>query len=357
MSETKVPSIPTVPTGADPALFRFLQAVRETILVREGQKGDALDSSVTFRDLIDAGIATSNAYYPNPNTSSVVNPAAVTDSTPPPDPTGVTAAAAVSSIMLTWQLPANRANLAFVKIWRSADNLYSNAQIIGTGTGSFYIDYGVIEGQPYHYWVQSVSVTNIDGNVVSAGSAIPTTDPTGSLTQLKSYGVEGLPYYHLPADVTINGVTMVKGTYIWNAVIGTAAIGTAQIKDAAITNAKIASLTANKITFNQASGEILNAAIINGAVITGTISISAPTITGGIISGGVINGGTINGTVINGGEIYVPNTTDWKFKIDSAGNMFSRSAATGARMEVKNNVIKVFDAAGQLRVQIGDLSA
>lgn len=385
MSETKVPSIPTVPTGADPALFRFLQAIRETILVREGQKGNELDSAVTFRDLIDAGIATSNAYTPNPNTPSVVDPAAVTDSSPPPDPTNVTVSPAVSSTMITWQMPVVRANLAFIKIWRSADNLFSNAQIIGTGTGNIFVDYGVNEGQQYHYWLQAVSTSNVDGNIVDAGVATPTTDPTGSLTQLKSYGVEGLPYYYIPSDITINGVSIAKGTYIWNAVIGNAAIGTAQIKDAAITNAKIASLTADKVTFNQASGEVLNAAIINGAVITGTISISAPTITGGIVSGGVINGGTINGTVINGGEVYVPKalnsdgTPGWKFKVDAAGNLsatgvdltgninatsgtFSgtldvKSAQTGARLVISNDVIKVYDSNNVLRVQIGNLAA
>lgn len=356
MSETKVPSIPTVPVGADPALFRFLQAIRETMLVREGQKGSELDSSVTFRDLIDAGIATSSLYAPNPNTTSVVDAATVTNSTPPPDPINISVSPAISSTMIAWEVPILRSNLAFIKIWRSADNLFSNAQIIGTGVGNFYVDYQVIEGQSYHYWLQAVSTSNVEGSVISAGISTPATDPTGALTQLKSYGVEGLPYYHLPTDVTINGVVMAKGTYIWNAVIGTAAIGTAQIKDAAITSAKIANLTADKITFNQAQGQVLNAAIINGAVITGTTSISAPTITGGLISGSVVTGGTMNGTVVNGGEIFVPSSTNWKFKVDSDGNAFMRSGTSGARMELANNVIKVFDTAGQLRVQIGDLS-
>lgn len=366
MSETKVPSLPTVPSSADPALYRFLQAVRETMLVREGSKGDALDSAVTFRDLIDAGIATSGAYTPNPNTSSAVSAAAVTDSSPPPDPVDSTISPAISSIMLTWQLPVFRANLAFIKIWRSADNLFSNAQIIGTGTGSFYIDYNVTESQSYHYWLQAVSTSNVEGNIVDVGTAIPTPDPSGTLTQLKSYGVEGLPYYHLPADVVINGVTLAKGTYIWNAVIGNAAIGTAQIRDAAITDAKISNLTANKITFNQANGEILNAAVINGAVITGSTSISAPTITGGNLVGGLIEGGSIVGSVVNASEFYAPvgsknpdnsyDFSNWKFKVDSSGNMFSRSGTTGARMEISNDVIKVYDTSGALRVQIGDLS-
>jgi hypothetical protein len=53
---------------------------------------------------------------------------------------------------------------------------------------------------------------------------------------------------------------------------------------------------------------------------------------------------------------------DTTFAIDTAGNasfggtLNVASAASGARMEIKNNVIKVYDAAGTLRVQIGDLS-
>lgn len=293
---TKVPSIPPIPVGDDPALFRFLQAIRETILVREGQKGNELDATVTFRDLIDAGIAVSNAYKPNPNTTSVVGAAAVTDSTPPPDPFNVNVSPGVSSVFLTWELPTAQSNLAYIKIWRSADNTFSNAQIVGTGSGITYVDYSVIEGQPYHYWLQSVSTSDVAGSLVDAGVATPSTDPTGALTQLKQYGVDGLPYYYVPTDTTINGVSIPRGTYLWNAVIGNAAIGTAQIKDAAITSAKVASLTADKIVFNQASGQVFNAAVITGGLIQGT------QITGNTITGGLINGSRI----ISGGSLTVP---------------------------------------------------
>jgi hypothetical protein len=34
-----------------------------------------------------------------------------------------------------------------------------------------------------------------------------------------------------------------------------------------------------------------------------------------------------------------------------------RSGVSGARLEIRNNVIKVFDASGVLRVKIGDLAA
>lgn len=53
-----------------------------------------------------------------------------------------------------------------------------------------------------------------------------------------------------------------------------------------------------------------------------------------------------------------------KMKLDTVNNSFQflgdldvKSAASGARMEIKNSVIKVFDSAGVKRVQLGDLSA
>jgi hypothetical protein len=56
---------------------------------------------------------------------------------------------------------------------------------------------------------------------------------------------------------------------------------------------------------------------------------------------------------INAGSLNINN----KFIVASSGDTTIQSGTTGARMEIKNNVIKVFDATGTLRVQIGDLSA
>jgi hypothetical protein len=39
------------------------------------------------------------------------------------------------------------------------------------------------------------------------------------------------------------------------------------------------------------------------------------------------------------------------------GTIDVKSATSGARLEIRNNVIKVFDASGVLRVRIGDLTA
>ena len=43
------------------------------------------------------------------------------------------------------------------------------------------------------------------------------------------------------------------------------------------------------------------------------------------------------------------------FTVDSSGNVVVKNSASGNRLEIKNNVIKVIDSAGTVRVQIGEL--
>lgn len=56
---------------------------------------------------------------------------------------------------------------------------------------------------------------------------------------------------------------------------------------------------------------------------------------------------------ITAGSLSINN----KFIVDGSGNATIRSSTTGARLEIKNNVIKVFDANNVLRVVLGDLTA
>ena len=56
---------------------------------------------------------------------------------------------------------------------------------------------------------------------------------------------------------------------------------------------------------------------------------------------------------ITAGSLNINN----KFIVDRNGNTTIQSGTTGARVYIASNVIKVYDAAGTLRVQIGDLTA
>lgn len=75
------------------------------------------------------------------------------------------------------------------------------------------------------------------------------------------------------------------------------------------------------------------------------------------------NGGILAATDANNGVFMGPSGLVGKkagvntFVLDAQGQLGIASATSGARMEIKNNVIKVYDASGVVRVQLGDLSA
>lgn len=60
---------------------------------------------------------------------------------------------------------------------------------------------------------------------------------------------------------------------------------------------------------------------------------------------------------ITAGSIDIGSSSTGQFTVSSSGIVEIISSTTGARMEMKNNYIKVFDNNNVLRVQIGDLSA
>jgi hypothetical protein len=103
--------------------------------------------------------------------------------------------------------------------------------------------------------------------------------------------------------------------------------------------------SADVIPFGVTNGVVyIKAAAIEDASITAAKigSINADTITSGSMSADKIVGGTIDASQVN---------------IQGTGTGLSiKSAASGSRMEVASDVIKIFDGS-TLRVQLGNLSA
>lgn len=103
--------------------------------------------------------------------------------------------------------------------------------------------------------------------------------------------------------------------------------------------------SADSIPFGVTSGVVyIKSAAIEDASITAAKigSINADTITTGSMSANKIIGGTIDAS-----QVTVAGVSP-SFEI--------KSASTGARMEIKADVIKVFDSSNQLRVKLGNLS-
>ena len=182
--------------------------------------------------------------------------------------------------------------------------------------------------------------------------------------------LNSVPFAVVTTPQVINGVSFTPGVYIdgasivsgtvGNAQIGTAAIDSAKIADASIVTAKIAdaAITAAKIGSAQVDTAHIKLAAIKNAVIADA-AISTAKIQDGAIENAKI------GNIIQSAN-FVTGESGWR--INKAGEMEMndatfrgtvdvKSAASGARMEIKNSVIKVYDAAGNLRVKLGDLSA
>jgi hypothetical protein len=113
----------------------------------------------------------------------------------------------------------------------------------------------------------------------------------------------------------------------------------------------------NAVVYRYTTSWITQATYLTGSLIVdGTITgskVAASTITAAKLSVTQLSAITANLGAVTAGSLNINN----KFIVDSSGNTTIQSGTSGQRMEVKNNVIKVFDSTGTLRVQIGDLTA
>lgn len=142
-------------------------------------------------------------------------------------------------------------------------------------------------------YTDRITVVRLDASTAAAGATVGATIGVNLGGQINAGNVS----------------TFIANAAIQNAQIGSAAITEAKIADAAITNAKIANVIQSANFVSGSAGWSIDKAgniELNAAVFRGTIDV--------------------------------------------------KNAATGARLEIKNNVIKVFDAAGIVRVQLGDLT-
>lgn len=284
--ETKVPSLPS--PGQDPD--GFLRAVNEIVGVREGARGHPLDRGVTFRDLVDAGLAAPNPAISGKGripASQLIRPGAAGGAigtgvkptlTTPPTPQGVAAVGTFTTVLVTWASP-NYANHAHAEILRADTNDIGQAVVIGSSVGTQYAD-AVGEQSDKYYWVRFVSTQGVKGmaspgvqgktalspelvmaNLLATTWApntnyslfqyVQPTTPNGMLYRVSQEGMSGATE---PAWPTVAGQTRTDGTVRWTAasadervpfIIGTVngqpavVMDTAYIGDATITTAKI----------------------------------------------------------------------------------------------------------------------
>jgi hypothetical protein len=339
-SETVVPAIQEVTQTNTLDIIRSVKALLD---VREGRLGNPVDANVTFRDLINAGIAKDNLAF-NGFARGSYNPVfpvwaeddgydGSTDLTQPPIPTNFALATGLATIQLAWDEPKYR-NHSYTEVWRGETSTFNSATLLGTTNSFLYSDAVGKTSKTYYYWIRFISIANVPGPY----NATAGTSGTTSLV----------------------GTTNIENAAITNAKIGDLAVDSAKIADAAIVTAKIA------------DGNITNAKIANATITTAKIGDAQ--ITTALIKDAAISTAKIGDAQITNAKIadtiqsddFVDGSAGWR--IQKSGNAqlnnavfrgtIDVSGGTGqASLQIKNNVIKVRDSSGTLRVQLGDLSA
>lgn len=202
-------------------------------------------------------------------------------------------------------------------------------------------------------------------------TAVPSTDISGTLTSAQ---IDSLAASQITGQLSDTQLAAIAAAKVTGTITGT------QIADGAITTAKITAgaITSNQIAANTivaadiAAGTITASEISSGAITTAKLAagavtadqIAANTITAAKIAANTITAAEIATNAITADEVSAGAITSAKISVTnlqaiSANIGTLRTASTGARVEISDNVIKVFDAtgaSGTLRVKIGNLA-
>ena len=200
-------SIPGLPTGVDPQLRQFLSAIKENLEVRLRQRGNALDASPTFKDLLDTGIlkikdgvtTIGGRQYTAEQLLGLVQftmPDWITSDTAPPAPTGLMVTSDATNTILKWNA-SEFDQYSETEVWRSTTNNLPTAEKIGSTSGTTFTDGLPEAGVAYYYWIRDVAYNFLVG---------PFNDVNGSSTNLGP-GPVSVSYRFVAADVELSWPT------------------------------------------------------------------------------------------------------------------------------------------------------
>jgi hypothetical protein len=217
---------------------------------------------------------------------------------------------------------------------------------IGTAGATVYSDWIAVDSGE-EFWVEALSWvgTAVSGNSCTVGVQTGTLASTGVVTATRTLAVKN--------NALGFGATTSLGT-----LSVTTTTSERRIRFYATNNGTgVDSRTGGwKLRRKNNAELIVDGAITASKVATDAITavkIAAGAVTADKITVGSLSAINSNLGTITAGSLSINN----KFIVDSSGNTTIRSATSGARTEVTNSVIKIFDGSGILRVKIGDLSA
>lgn len=376
MATKPIAPIPEPPKGSDPALRSFLTAMKEAVEVRLGRRGDPLEQAVTKRELIDGGVARL-ASGVRSDLAPVVVEASEARITPPV-PIGFSAEGTFGGITLTWENPFAAYGVhGYTEIWRGPSNDTAERILINSSRGTVFFDRIADTGAgDYWYWIRYVSeydragpfsqpiqaskqadvaaiMAEISGRIEQSDLSAAL---SGELDELKNSWtvridvngyVAGVGLYNsgTSADFAVLAdrfwvgspqVGKVKPFIIEN---GTVYMDAAVIRDGTIQQGKLGPISFGKLVDSNGNAVTTLTGVLRADMIdVGSLQVTDANISGVLRSGAVAS---------NGQPLWM---------LDKNGGMTLNGSGAGGRMEVRENVIKVFDANGTLRVQLGDLS-
>lgn len=192
----------------------FGDKVREAISTYFGYRGDKLDRGITVRDLQDSGLAKiSGNYLAGGNSPPISGPGSAIgsqtpDYTPPPQPTGFSASAAISNVLVSTDSPKFTQGHGYAKtrlygahkLGDGSLPTFSNAVTLTEFTGAF----GAYPTDPATTWylwatwwsvdgVESTPAGGTNGVAVTTGQDVSTllTALSGQITRSQLYSALG----------------------------------------------------------------------------------------------------------------------------------------------------------------------
>lgn len=370
-------AIPEPPKSADPSMRAFLASMKEALEVRLGRRGDPMEQAITKRELVESGIARLRG-----GGGGDLAPVVVQDDGArviPPVVIGFVAEGVFGGVHLTWENPFEAYNVhAYTEVWRGESNDPTARVLINSSRGGTFFDRIPDDDERvYWYWVRFVSEYNregpfslpqmatkqkdvsllmeqISGQIEQSDLSAAFADEIGQLKN--SYVVKldvngyaaGFGLYNTGAQsefavladrfwVGKPGSARVKPFIVDN---GTVYIDTAMIRDASIQQGKLGPISFGKII--DAAGNPVTT--LAGKLRADAIDVASLRVTDANISG-----------VLRSSQVASNGQPRWM--LDKNGGMVMNGSSSGGRMEVRDSVIKIFDNAGRLMVQLGDLYA
>lgn len=193
----------------------FLEKLREFASTYLGNRGDLLDRGITARDLVDAGIISlrpgwlsNGGRNPISGPGYGLEPAYDVDLTPPPTPTGFTATAAISNLMVQCDPQLYKAGHGHAKSilygasWISgAFPVFTDAVVLEEFSGTVR-SHATNPATTWHLWLKWVTVDGIASTTPAGGTngvvtrtgedvALLLTALTGQITESELYGALG----------------------------------------------------------------------------------------------------------------------------------------------------------------------